>query len=543
MNKANLLATAAALLVSGAAMASSAGPTVTAGGTTFTGVATAGVNSYLGIPYAAPPVGALRWVRPQPHAALGASYSATALSNYCPQGLSEVGPGGGAEDCLYLNVQVPAGATASSNLPVMFWIHGGGLTTGEGGEYDGSSFVTEGNVIYVSFNYRLGALGFLAHPAFAATDANGSSGNYGLMDQQAALTWVKANIAAFGGNPNRVLVFGESAGGQSTIDALVSPTMPAFNAAVIESGAYARSLPTLAQAEATGISIAQGLGCTDNGADCATLLRGLPASAIVALSSTTGTTNGGSYSATPNIDGDVLTVQPFTAFASGNFRHVPIISGGNHDEYRLFVSEQELLGGAPYTATQYDALAAGLLGGDTGALVLAEYPLSAFPSPNYAVATVATDEAFSCGSLLVDSLVSKYTPTYAYELNDPNPPNVFLPHDPNLPSLRDAHATELPYLYPTFQNHLIDLGAAKFSQPQLQLTKGMRASWYNLIKYGRPLNPTGGTWSAYSTAQHNILQLVPPSPYIGTGFFADHKCGFWLPYLLQQANLPSNTPY
>jgi para-nitrobenzyl esterase len=510
-----------------------AGPIVHTAYGDVQGVTVNGINDFLGIPYAAPPVGPLRWVAPAAPASWTGTRQATSYSAYCPQGLSEIGAGGGAEDCLYLNVQAPSSAVANSNLPVMVWIHGGALTTGSGQEYDGSALIQSGNVIYVSLNYRLGLLGFMGLPALASQDPHGSSGNYGLLDQQAAIAWVRQNIAAFGGNPDRITIFGESAGGQSTIDQLVSPLLGPVSAAIIESGAYARSLPTQAQAAMQGESVAASLGCAATDLAC---LRGLAATKFVTLQDGSST-----ISIAPNVDGYVLPEQPFLAYLAGVFQHVPIIDGTNHDEYRLFVSEDEILAGSPWSAAQYTSLIQSTAG-SYAAQVEAEYPLTAYVNPGYATAALGTDYGFSCGAVLLDALISKYTTLYTYELTDPNVPNVFLPPDPNL-TLGDSHAAELPYLFPAFKNSLLNLGPANFSPGQLNLAAGMRSSWTSLARYGRPLNPRGAPWAPYNVASHNFLALAAPSPVTEYGFYGFHMCSFWGPYLLAEAGLPPNTLY
>jgi para-nitrobenzyl esterase len=502
-----------------------------------------GINNFLGVPYAQPPIGALRWKPPVAPTPATTTLQTTAYSNFCPQGLSELSAGGGSEDCLYLNVQGPAAATSASNLPVMVWIHGGGLTTGSGQEYNAASLVQTGNEIVVTFNYRLGLLGFLGHPALAAEDTtHHSSGNYGTLDQQLVMAWVRANIAKFGGNPNNVTIFGESAGGQSVITQLVSPLAPKYSRAIIESGAYARIYPTQAQAQSQGEALAASLGCSGTGAAAASCLRSVPAASLVAAA---GAEDFG-VTIAPNVDSWVLTQQPFVAIAAGHFPHVPVIDGTNHDEYRLFVSETDLaeaLAGQPigYTAAGY----VNFVSSETPSFapqILAQYPLADYISPNYAVAAVATDYAFSCGALLLDGLLSQYTPVYAYEFNDPNPPNVFLPYDPYM-IINDSHAIELPYLFPAFKNFTLNIGPAKFSTGQSYLSAGMQSAWTSFARFGRPLNPRGGVWFPYNVTSHNFTSLVSPSQQSYTGFYNDHQCGFWGPALLDEAGLPANTRY
>ena len=296
-----------------------------------------GVLGYLGIPYAAPPVGKLRWMPPQPHGMFSGVFDANRFGNFCTQP-NGTGHTTGAEDCLTLNVFTPTQVRAP--LPVMVWIHGGGLVTGGSFFYDPSPLVTQGNLIVVTINYRLGYLGFFAHRAI---DAEGHlNGNYGLMDQQFALQWVQRNIAAFGGNPDRVTVFGESAGGQSVYSNLASPTAKGlFQRAIAESGAYVEFqdyfdfIVSLATGETVGTSavpsgeaIATSVGCGSQRAGC---LRAVPASTLALAEPGT---------VYPFVDGTVLAQTPTAAFTSGQFNQVPVVSGGNHDEWRIFVADQ-----------------------------------------------------------------------------------------------------------------------------------------------------------------------------------------------------------
>src|SRR5215469_802584 len=257
------------------------------------GLAVGAVNEFLGIPYAAPPVGALRWQPPQPAASWSGVRDATRFGPHCPQGATPFGQASTSEDCLYLNVFTPSHKQAGSHFPVMVWIHGGALITGESNDYDPSALVADG-VTVVTINYRLGALGFLAHPALA--DANGQSGDYGLMDQQAALRWVQRNIASFGGNPGNVTIFGESAGGLSTLSQVASPQAKGlFERAIVESGSYNLTQAPLPDAEAAGEAFAASAGCASQTAAC---LRSLPVSTILASENIAGYT--------PNINTEVL---------------------------------------------------------------------------------------------------------------------------------------------------------------------------------------------------------------------------------------------
>jgi para-nitrobenzyl esterase len=199
------------------------------------GASTGSMRSFKGIPYAAPPIGPLRWKPPAPAAMFTSARNATMLAPHCAQGASPFGAASTSEDCLYLNVYTP---TTPGPHPVMFWIHGGAFIYGQSDEYDPTLLVAQ-DVVVVTINYRLGALGFLASPALTA-EGGGASGNYGIMDQQFALHWVQDNIAAFGGDKNNITIFGESAGGFSVQSQLVSTGAAGlFHKAIVQSGAYA----------------------------------------------------------------------------------------------------------------------------------------------------------------------------------------------------------------------------------------------------------------------------------------------------------------
>src|ERR1700733_10861026 len=316
------------------------------------GLADGAVDEFLGIPYAAPPVGPLRWQPPQPAARWSGVRDATQFAPHCPQLAGPFGEASTSEDCLFLNVFTPSHRQPGSLDPVMVWIHGGALVSGESNDYDPTQLVEHG-VTVVTINYRLGALGFLAHPALA--DANGQSGDYGLMDQQAALRWVQRNIVSFGGDPRNVTIFGESAGGLSVLSQVASPQAKGlFGKAIAESGACNLTQASLASAETAGEAFATQAGCASQTAAC---LRSLPVSAILASE------NAGGY--TPNINTEVLPQALGTAFATGDFNRVPIINGTNHDEWRLFVA-LDTLEGDPVTAANYPSMISAPLGGPAG---------------------------------------------------------------------------------------------------------------------------------------------------------------------------------
>ncbi len=296
-------------------------------GGTVVGTEANGVATYRDIPFAAPPVGALRWSSPAAVVPWSGERDASKNGPSCPQPMNPDGSpnGGGAngptsEDCLQLNVFAP---TKAKGAPVMVWIHGGSHLVGAGWVYDGTNFARDG-VILVSINYRLGPLGYFAHPALDKA-VNGPVGNYGLMDQIAALKWVQRNIAAFGGDPKNVTVFGESAGGMSTLALLATPSSKGlYEKAIVESGGGWFPAVNLAQAEAIGVTAAGKLDLKDPTAD---QLRAVPADDLIAK------LRDGTYG--PFTDGKLMTESASQAFAAGRAIDVPLIIGSNSGEDSL----------------------------------------------------------------------------------------------------------------------------------------------------------------------------------------------------------------
>jgi para-nitrobenzyl esterase len=463
-------------------------------------------DEYLGIPYAAPPVGALRWRPPRPARPWPGVRAATSFAPHCPQPPSPFGVASTTENCLYLNVFTPAGHPGRE-LPVMVWLHGGSLLVGESNDYHPAALVRDG-VIVVTINYRLGALGFLADAALAS-HPGGPSGNYGLMDQQAALRWVQCNIRAFGGDPGNVTLFGESAGGLSTLAQLVSPgARGLFRRAVVESGTYDLTQQPLSVAEAAGAAFAAKVGCRSNTAAC---LRRLPVSTIVDNEDFSGYT--------PDIDGAVLPQSIKTALASGQFSHVPVIIGTNHDEWRLFVALAQLDGAPPVTAANYQSRIASTLGvpAAAAAAIAAEYPLSRYSSPSVALGAVGTDAIFACPALTAERSLAAYTPTYAYEFNDENAPERYLP--PVGFPYGAAHESEVQYLFALANTRYPGL----LSASQQRLAQAMKDYWTNFAKTGVP----SAGWPRFAAASHQTLSLIPPRPRVEVDYAAEHHCAFW----------------
>jgi para-nitrobenzyl esterase len=476
------------------------------------GSASPTLRTFLGIPYAAPPVGKLRWRPPQDHARWSAPLDATRYANHCPQEASVFGSASITEDCLFLNIFTPNDAAEDRHIfhryPVMVWIHGGALTVGESDDYLPMKLVQRGDLIVVTINYRLGVFGFLAHPALTAESADHISGNYGVMDQQFALEWLHRNIAAFGGDPENVTIFGESAGGLSVLAQLASPTATGlFHRAVAESGAYGLTLPTLADEEAHGESFAASVGCNDQSARC---LRSLSVETTLA--------NWGVFDSSIVVDGKTLPQSLDTAFATGQFNHVPLMHGTNHDEWRFFVALSFDLSGTTITPEEYPSVVEGMVGPAAAPLVLAEYPLDKFDSPALAVGTVGTDAIFACPAHTLDQLLSTQVATFAYEFNDANAPEVFLPAV-SFP-YGATHGSELQYLFKlTWPGQL--------NAKQIQLSETMIGYWTQFAKSGDPNRPGAPAWRRYEASADTFHSLVTPSPATEAGFSRDHKCNFW----------------
>jgi para-nitrobenzyl esterase len=470
------------------------------------------MRKFLGIPYAAPPVGNLRWRPPKDHVRWLTPLDATRFGNHCPQVTSVFGAASITEDCLFLNIFTPNDEAEEENkprnFPVMVWIHGGALSVGESDDYIPTRLVHRGEVIVVTINYRLGALVFLAHPALSAEFPDHISGNYGIMDQQFALKWVQRNVAEFGGDPHNVTIFGESAGGLSVLSHLASPTATGlFHRGIVESGAYELTLPTLADEESHGKAFAASVGCNDQSARC---LRSKSVETILA--------NWGLFDSSPNVDGELIPHSLDAAFASGQFNHVPLMQGTNHNEWRFFVALSFDLAGSPITPDQYPSVVEGMVGPDAAPLVLGEYPLHLFDSPDLAVGAIGTDSVFACPARAADQVLATQVPMFTYEFNDRNAPEVFLP--PVSFPYGATHASELRYLFRlTWPGHL--------NAQQKDLSNTMVGYWTEFARSGDPNQSGTPFWPQYDATADEFQSLVPPSPMTASGFATDHKCDFW----------------
>ena len=476
------------------------------------GIAVNNVREFLGLPYAAPPTGALRWKAPAPPAAYTVSvFDASHFASECIQGTATAPSG--SEDCLYLNVYVPGTASTgtSTTLPVLFWIHGGGFILGSGSATDGAALAQKANAIVVTVNYRLNALGFLAHPALAAEDPNGATGDYGIMDQAAAMSWVQKNIAAFGGDPASVTIFGDSAGGHSVYVHLASPgSAGLFARAVPQSGGFSRQQESLQQAEADGVNYAKTWGCTDT--TSAACLRSLPAAALLQG-------NPSAWYAT--IDGKVLPASTGVAFANGQYNRVPVMSGFTQNEGTFFVSAAFDAQGNPVTASGYAAAIQGFLG-VSGTETAAQYPVGQYASPSAALATIAGDHLFVCGELQDGDNLAKYSPAvYMYRFSDPAPYSVNSLISSLPPVNLDYgafHSSDLDYWW-----QLIPTPTAS----QATLSDAMTAALAAFAHSGNPnTGSTVANWPLYTAQTRQTLDFGYPISNTYDAYTA-HQCSYW----------------
>jgi para-nitrobenzyl esterase len=497
--------TAAAALGLLAARAQAADPVVKTRFGPVAGARARGVDAFKGVPFAAPPVGDLRWRAPQPPAAWTAVRPATV---YGPDCMQKPFPGDAAplgvtpaEDCLYANVWTPAGAeTAKAKRPVMVWIYGGGFVNGGSSPlvYAGDRFARDG-VVLVSFNYRVGRFGFFAHPALSAADADrGLLGNYALLDQIAALKWVRDNIAAFGGDPANVTLFGESAGGVSVHDLLTSPLAKGlFHKAIIQSGGgRAGLLPTLPlhaaagerSAEAVGVAFAAKAGISGEGPEALAALRALPADALVdglnMATSRVPTWVGG-----PILDGAILPREPLAAYAAGQWSRMPVMVGATGADGFFFGGSRDAVF-APFGTRRAQAEA---LYDPTSQGDIKLYGWQA-----------AGDRMFiEPARKIARTLSAQGAPVYQYRFS-------YVAESQRQAWWSAPHATEIPFVFDTVDARY---GAA-LTPADAAAAKAAHAYWIAFAKTGVPAAPGLPAWPKYQASSDQILDVSAQGPVV-----------------------------
>jgi para-nitrobenzyl esterase len=491
------------------------------------GAAGPGVREFKGIPFALPPVGERRFAPPEPAAPWAGVLDATQYRSACPQpsryGLTDASDD---ENCLYLNVTAPAPAPApaakdspAKKRPVIVWIHGGAYVGGSSNLYPLDYLSRTGDLVVVSINYRLGVLGFMAHPALPA--AHG--GSLGLEDQREALRWVKRNIGAFGGDPANVTLAGESAGAASVCMQLIAAEQSRglFQKAIVQSLACDVPLESAAGARRTGEQVAKLLHC-DDAAAAAACLRSKSIHEILDVQGSVASANPRAF--TPSLGSISVPRQGAEAFSSGRFLRVPMINGGNRDEMRLYVA-YAIGAGQAITSETYPKLLASIYG-DVGPEVAAEYPPEKFPAVPSALGTVESD--FMPGGALSNCLylksgadASRYVPVYEYEFADRHAPPEMA--DPGF-EMGAVHAAELPYFFPHISHN------SKIDGPDLEpssqgLSEAMVAYWSSFAHTGSPAPAGLPAWPKYRAAS-DVMRFEPGEVHTFDAS-AEHHCGFW----------------
>ena len=454
-----------------------------------------GIWTYLGIPYAKPPVGNLRWKPPEAPQPWSGTRECIKFGPSCPQAPSDEQVGKTSEDCLYLNVWTPANSS-SEKLPVMVWIHGGAFAEGSGSEpvYNGHN-LSKQDVIVVTINYRLGPFGFLAYPALSKESPHGVSGNYGLMDQVQALKWVKKNIEAFGGNPADVTIFGESAGAMSVDLLMVIPQAKGlFSRAISESGpqwhfGFLPSLSDLKEAEKTGGQLATALGCS-NAADPLAAMRAKTSDELIAAWGWTeqkvSPPTGPQFF--PVVDGWLLPGQPTTLFKDGKQHNVPLIIGSNKDDGTVFGGLGAL---NKVTTAEYQSLIQANAGASTPE-VLKMFPAGTDAQVPAAQSDLMTQMDFASFPRFVAASVAKTkTKAFLYQFMRVPPTEMGA-------QLGAYHGSELPYVFGNLDT------SQGYNQTDQDLSKAIMAYWTRFAKTGSPNGGDQTDWPSYGPGDRNL---------------------------------------
>lgn len=479
---------------------------------------------FAGIPYAAPPIGELRFRAPEPAACWEDVKETTEFGAQCPQTI--VGATTTNENCLSLNVWTPS--VSGSKKPVLFFIHGGANMLGASKQigfsatllYDGRRYAEEQDSVVVTVNYRLGALGWMAHPAFNAENPRGVSGNYGLLDLIAALRWVNENISSFGGDPSRVMIFGESAGAFNTCALLASPLAAGlFSSALMQSGIC--SEPTLSYRLEQGKELAQKLGCGD-AADVAACLRQVPAETLAQQTDVTDLLATGSsmpemdvsnpstmVAFGPTVDGYVLPLSPLEALSQGKHNKVPFAVGSNENEADIFIGMT-----TPLTCRGYEDIVRENMPA-VADQVLEWYPCLSYLTPRLALSDVMTDLIFTCSARQAARAAARgqTEPVFRY----------YYTHRRKLGPMvayRAFHAQELSFVFGT-----VGVGADLATSGEKDLSVQMMTYWSSFADDGDP-NSTGlVAWPEMTDGTDRLL--VIDEEYDTRDDVHAAKCDFW----------------
>jgi para-nitrobenzyl esterase len=469
---------------------------------------------FQGIPYAAPPVGPLRWQPPHPAAPWQGMRDGSKPGPQCMQ--ESRGRKATGEDCLTLNVWTPPLKAHAEKHPVMVWIHGGGFVNGSGDIYNSRWLVSQGHIVVVTINYRLGTLGFLAHPSLGPGD---HVGNYGLADQQAALRWVRDNIADFGGDSTRVTIAGESAGAMSVCDHLVAPgSVGLFRAAIMQSGPC-QAQADLVTEQRTSLDYAASVGCADPGT-AAQCLRALPATKLARPPWYLRIGDSDSLSG-PATGTATLPVDPVAAIVAGRAAKVPVLIGTNEDEFTMFTALRYLRLGRTMTAAEYPRVLTDIFGPD-GRAVVSHYPPERYRGDvSLAYSAAVTDGVFACVADRMAEALRRGSPVYGYEFDDRGAPAPEPLRRAPFP-VGASHSLELRYLFAVG-------GAPPLSPAQRQLSGQMIDYWTQFVSTGVPKAAGQPGWPPLGgdPAHSPYMSLRPDGSRVVSNFAESHQCPFW----------------
>jgi para-nitrobenzyl esterase len=472
--------------------------------------------SFLGIRYAATPSGARRWRSPESPACPSGTVTANAYAPVCPQLDRDSGSPEGDEDCLAVNVFTPKSVFPAGRKPVMVFIHGGGNVVGSAREevvpgrllYDGAALAEATGHVVVTLQYRLGPLGWLVHPALDAEAPDTRSGNYALEDLVAALRWVRQDIAAFGGNSDRVMVFGESAGGLNVCALLATPAAAGlFASALIESGGCVAD--SRGTALATGAALAENVGCT-TAADISVCLRSKTPAELLAALPPEVSVIGSQAPYQPNVDGTLLPVAPLDAIRNGQHNRVPTVLGTNADETGRDVP-------LTFSETEYQlVLASAFPNPVLRAQVANLYSSNTFGSPRRAYVALTSDVKFTCPArTIARALANTQTePVYRYFFTE-------VPDAPASSIFGAVHGLELLYLF-----DVLDIQGNSPTAAERSLSASMQAYWSGLATNGTPTAAGAPAWTPYDVSRDNHLVLDATALAMGDGVNTS-RCDFW----------------
>lgn len=495
-------------------------PTVQTSQGAIAGKLVDGVRAYQGIPYAAAPVGDLRWQAPQPPQGWSGTRDGRAFGERCAQPFSALSPESVNEDCLFLNVYVPDDI-ANRQLPVMVWIHGGAFLSGSAAEYKMAHLARKAGAVVVSLNYRLGAFGFFRAPEAAA---QGQPSNLGLQDQQAALRWVQSQIGRFGGDASKVTLFGQSAGGASVCLHTVSPpSWGLFHRAIIQSGSCRLLTWTPADVmEAQSNDLGAKLGCPA-GAGQLACLRQKSAEEVMRASVPNGNeVRDVDIRWTPVVDGVTLTGDPHRQIEQGQFYRVPTMIGTTRDEGRLFVGfEYHLASLRMVRQSEVEDYFTRIAGGDAtqAARLRNAYTAQAYGTRDLAFSALLTDHYFSCDALREAEGFARHVPTYHYEFTERYVPT--LP-DPLMP-LGAMHGAELMFVLP---GSSLAAQIWPLSSAQRRLSDQMMRYWGQFAATGNPNSLATPLWPSFDVHRASSLALDSRglSVFGAAAFRQEHRC-------------------